>query len=49
MLLNTTLEGFGKPEEVFTEELLKSAYGAHLQTIRTEDGLVLLDDSCCDG
>ena len=49
MLLNTSLKGFGKPAEVFTEERLKSAYGDHLQMIRTENGLILLDDSCCDG
>jgi ABC-type Mn2+/Zn2+ transport system ATPase subunit len=48
MLLNASLMGFGSPEEVFTEERLKSAYGGHLQMIETEDGLILLDDSCCD-
>jgi len=49
MLLNTALLGFGTPEEVFTEEHLKSAYGGHLQMIQTDEGLILLDDSCCDG
>jgi manganese/iron transport system ATP-binding protein len=49
MLLNTSLKGFGKPEEVFTEERLRLAYGDNLQMIRTENGLILLDDSCCDG
>jgi ABC-type Mn2+/Zn2+ transport system ATPase subunit len=48
ILLNASLMGFGSPEEVFTEERLKSAYGGHLQMIETEDGLILLDDSCCD-
>jgi ABC-type Mn2+/Zn2+ transport system ATPase subunit len=48
MLLNHKLLGFGKPEEIFTEERLKNAYEGHLQMIETEDGVMLFDDTCCD-
>lgn len=49
MLLNHHLMGFGKPDEVFTEERLRSAYGGHLQMVETEDGLMIFDNTCCDG
>jgi ABC-type Mn2+/Zn2+ transport system ATPase subunit len=48
MLLNSLMLGFGSPDEVFTEDRLRSAYGGHLQMIETEDGLMILDDTCCD-
>jgi ABC-type Mn2+/Zn2+ transport system ATPase subunit len=48
MLLNAQMLGFGKPDEVFTEDQLRSAYGGHLQMIETENGLLILDDTCCD-
>ena len=48
MLLNGRMIGFGKPDEVFTEDRLRSAYGDHLQMIETENGLLILDDTCCD-
>lgn len=48
MLLNHKLLGFGKPEEIFTEERLKNAYGGHLQMIETENGVMMFDDTCCD-
>jgi manganese/iron transport system ATP-binding protein len=48
MLLNARMIGFGKPDEVFTEDRLRSAYGGHLQMIETENGLLILDDTCCD-
>lgn len=48
MLLNHRLMGFGRPREVFTEETLRAAYGRHLQMVETEDGLLVLDDTCCD-
>jgi hypothetical protein len=48
MLLNHHLMGFGRPGEVFTEERLRAAYGRHLQMVETEDGLLVLDDTCCD-
>ena len=48
MLLNHKLLGFGTPQEVFTEESLKSAYGGHLQMIPTDDGTMVIGDTCCD-
>jgi manganese/iron transport system ATP-binding protein len=48
MLLNSRMIGFGKPDEIFTEDRLKLAYGGHLQMIETENGLLILDDTCCD-
>ena len=48
MLLNHELLGFGTPAEVFTEDKLRSAYGAHLQMIPTEEGMLVIDDTCCD-
>jgi ABC-type Mn2+/Zn2+ transport system ATPase subunit len=48
MLLNHHLMGFGKPDEVFTEERLRLAYGGHLQMVETKDGMMIFDDTCCD-
>lgn len=47
ILLNKRLLGIGQPEEVFTPELLREAYGGHLRLIQTEDGLIMLSDTCC--
>ncbi|MDX1437026.1 MAG: metal ABC transporter ATP-binding protein [Anaerolineales bacterium] len=48
MLLNRSLIGYGAPQSVFTTEKLQKAYGSHLQMIDTDDGLVILNDTCCD-
>jgi len=47
MLLNGSLLGIGRPDDVFTPERLQAAYGAHLRMIQTEDGLMILSDTCC--
>jgi len=47
MLLKTKLIGFGRPAEVFTPERLQRAYGGHLRMVHTEDGLLLVSDTCC--
>ncbi|MBU0704575.1 MAG: metal ABC transporter ATP-binding protein [Chloroflexi bacterium] len=49
MLLNGRLLGMGQPDEVFTPERLQAAYGAHLRLIQTDDGLMVLSDTCCGG
>jgi manganese/iron transport system ATP-binding protein len=49
MLLNHLMLGFGKASSVFTPDNLRHAYGNHLQLIETEDGLLAVGDSCCDG
>ena len=48
MLLNRSLLGIGKPDAVFEPEKLAAAYGEHLRLIRTEDGLLVLEDTCCE-
>jgi ABC-type Mn2+/Zn2+ transport system ATPase subunit len=47
ILLNRRLVGMGKPEEVFTSDRLKQAYGSHMRLIQAGDGLVALSDTCC--
>lgn len=48
MLLNRQLLGFGKSHEVFTPENLREAYGGHVTLVETEDGTLVVGDSCCD-
>lgn len=48
MLLNHRLLGLGKPAEVFTPAILQEAYGSHLRLIDTTQGLMVLEDTCCD-
>jgi manganese/iron transport system ATP-binding protein len=49
MLLNGYLLGLGQPAEVFTPERLQAAYGGHLRMVQTEDGLMIVSDTCCGG
>ena len=49
MLLKGRLLGMGHPNEVFTPERLREAYGGHLHLVQTEDGLLVLSDTCCGG
>jgi manganese/iron transport system ATP-binding protein len=49
MLLNKQLIGIGRPDDVFTPERLQAAYGAHLRMVQTEDGTMVLSDTCCGG
>jgi manganese/iron transport system ATP-binding protein len=48
MLVNRRLLGFGKPEDVFEPHKLAAAYGGHLRMIQTRDGLLVLEDTCCE-
>ncbi len=48
MLLNGRLMGFGKPETVFTPERLLSAYGGHIRMLDTDQGTLIVNDTCCD-
>ena len=48
MLLNRVLVGYGAPAEIFTEQRLRTVYGGHLQMIDTGDGVMVIDDTCCD-
>ena len=48
MLLNHSLVGIGKPEAVFEPQKLAAAYGDHLRFVQTEEGVVALEDTCCE-
>lgn len=47
ILLNHSLIAFGKPEEIFTENNLNTAYGDHIQVIQTGEGVLFIEDTCC--
>ena len=47
MLLNNRLLGIGRPDDVFTPERLQMAYGGHLRLVQTDDGVMVLSDTCC--
>jgi manganese/iron transport system ATP-binding protein len=49
MLLNRKLLGIGQPETVFTPDKLMVAYGGQMHLVETEEGLMVLNDTCCDG
>jgi ABC-type Mn2+/Zn2+ transport system ATPase subunit len=49
LLLNKTLIADGKPTDIFTTENLTATYGSHLHVVRTDDGAVLVSDTCCGG
>jgi manganese/iron transport system ATP-binding protein len=48
MLLNRRLLGFGAAADVFQPEALTRAYGSHLHFIHTADGVIAVDDTCCE-
>lgn len=49
MLLNRELLGFGRPEDVFTRELLLQAYQGHLHFVEGEYDSLAVGDECCEG
>ncbi|MCA9940981.1 MAG: metal ABC transporter ATP-binding protein [Anaerolineales bacterium] len=48
MLLQHHLVGFGQAADVLTPTHLRDAYGGHLRLIHTEDGDLIIGDTCCD-
>jgi ABC-type Mn2+/Zn2+ transport system ATPase subunit len=48
LLLNRRLVAIAEPDEVLTTENLAGAYGGHLRLMTTEDGVLALEDTCCD-
>jgi len=48
LLLNKHLIGFGKSDEILTAERLVEAYGGHMRLVPTPEGLMTLEDTCCD-
>jgi manganese/iron transport system ATP-binding protein len=49
MLLNRRIVGFGAPEQVFTRELLRVAYGGYLHLIEADVETPAVSDTCCQG
>ncbi len=47
MLLKGRMLGFGQADQVFTPERLQTAYGGHLRLVQTDEGLMLVSDTCC--
>jgi manganese/iron transport system ATP-binding protein len=47
LLLNRSIYGYGKSEDIFTTDLLSKAFGSHV--IETEDTNLLVDDCCPPG
>jgi hypothetical protein len=43
------LIALGPPAEVLTRENLVQAYGGHVHSLPTEDGLLVVTDTCCEG
>ncbi len=48
MLLNKKIVAFGDPENVLQTDNLLSAYGGRFRTVEGREGLLAVDDSCCD-
>jgi manganese/iron transport system ATP-binding protein len=48
VLLNKRLIGIGIPQEVFIPENLTTAYGNHLRMLTTKEGMLVLEDTCCE-
>jgi manganese/iron transport system ATP-binding protein len=48
MLLNRRLIAFGGPSFVMKTETLLKAYGTRLRPVEGQEGMLAVDDSCCD-
>ena len=48
LLLNKRLIGIGLPQQVFVPENLALAYGNHLRMLTTKEGMLVLEDTCCE-
>ena len=49
MLLNHRLVAFGGAQDVLTESALTQAYGNQMHVVHTEDGSIVVADTCCSG
>ncbi|HEU5012277.1 MAG TPA: metal ABC transporter ATP-binding protein [Roseiflexaceae bacterium] len=49
LLLNRRMIGIGRPNEVFTTARLAEAYGGHMRLVPTENGMLIIGDTCCTG
>ena len=48
IILNRRLVGLGTAEQVLTPAHLKEAYGGHLRLVPTIEGVLVVEDTCCD-
>jgi len=48
LLLNRKLVGIGTAGQVLTAPRLQEAYGGHLRLVPTTEGMLVLEDTCCD-
>lgn len=48
MLLNKRIVAFGDPLKVLHSENLLHAYGGRFRTVEGKDGILTVDDTCCD-
>jgi ABC-type Mn2+/Zn2+ transport system ATPase subunit len=48
LLINKRLLGIGNPQEVFVPEILARAYGSHIKMLTTKDGVLAIEDTCCE-
>ncbi len=49
LLLNRRLVADGSPADIFSTENLTRTYGSHLHVVTTDQGSVLVSDTCCGG
>jgi len=49
LLLNKTLLGIGSPTDVLTPPVLQRAYGSCLRMVKTDDGVLVVQDTACSG
>jgi len=49
MLLRRRIIGFGPAAEVLTPTNLRQAYGSHMTVITAPEGVLALNDTCCEG
>jgi manganese/iron transport system ATP-binding protein len=49
LLLNHRLVAYGTPDDVLTEPILSEAYGDQMHVVHTENGDVIVTDTCCGG
>jgi manganese/iron transport system ATP-binding protein len=48
LLLNRRLIGLGTPDQVFEPSKLMVAYGGHLRIMQTDEGVLAVEDTCCE-
>jgi len=49
MLINQKIIGFGRAKDVFTTDLLSTAYSGSMRIIETPNGAMFINDTCCGG